>query len=143
MSADHDDTPLLGHVLVPVASPTDAVGTAAALQRYQPTRVTVLHVVEKTAGAPDKTSVAHSEEVATESFDAFRGVFPEADDHVAYAEDVVEAIFAAADDVGATAIAYQALEGNRLMQFLSGDRSLRLVTKAELPVIALPSANEE
>ena len=134
---------LLGHVLVPVANPEDAVTTAAAIEEHQPTHVTVIYVVETTQGAPDKTPVAQSTERATDSFDAFQGVFPDADDHLAYGDDVVDAILSAADEIDATAIAYRAREGNRLMQFLSGDLSLRLVTEADLPVIALPKVDSE
>ena len=70
-------------------------------------------------------------------------MFPDADDHTAYAPDVVDAIFTAAEEVGATAIAYRSRGGNRLLQFLSGDHSLKLVTHADRPVIALPRAKEE
>jgi nucleotide-binding universal stress UspA family protein len=65
-------------------------------------------------------------------------VFPNAEDHTAYGRDIAEKIFEAADEVGVTAIAYRSRGGNRLMQFLSGDISLKLVTNANRPVIALP-----
>ncbi|WP_435095026.1 universal stress protein [Halorubrum sp. N11] len=129
---------LLGHVLLPVAHEEDALGTARALEPYSPNRVTALHVVEKGEGTPDKTPVEQSEELAAESYAAVRTVFPDADDHTAYARDVADAIFDAVDEVGASAIAYRSRDGNRLMKFLSGDLSITLVTKSHVPVIALP-----
>lgn len=140
MSASNppDDGVLLSHVLLPVAHADDARKTAQALQPYRPARVTALHVVEKGGGVPDKTPVEHSEAVAEESYEAVREVFPDAEEHTAYARDVADAIFEAAADVGASAIAYRSRGGNRLMQYLSGDLSLKLVTKADRPVIALP-----
>ena len=137
------DRGLLGHVLLPVAHEEDARKTATALEPYGPDRVTVLHVVEKGEGVPYKTPVAQSEEVAEASYAAVREVFPDADDHTAYARDVVGAIFEAGAEVGATAIAYRPRDGNRLVQFLSGDRSLRLVTEADRPVIALPDSDPD
>ncbi|GAA0554836.1 universal stress protein [Halorubrum ejinorense] len=143
MTSSNDGQDLLGHVLLPVAHEDDALATARALEPYDPERVTALHVVEKGGGVPDKTPVEQSEELADESYAAVRTVFPDADDHTAYARDVVEAIFDAADEVGASAVAYRSRGGNRLMQFLSGDVSLRLVTDAPLPVVALPGADRE
>ena len=138
LSRDGDSSHLLAHVLLPVANEDDARDTARTLAPYEPERVTTLHVVEKGEGVADKTPVEQSEAIARDAFAAVRGTFPDADDHTAYARDVVAAIFEAADDVGATAIAYRSRGGGRLMQFLSGDLSLRLVTEADRPVIALP-----
>jgi nucleotide-binding universal stress UspA family protein len=132
---------LLAHVLLPVANEEDARATAMKLEPYQPDHVTALHVVEKGGGVPDKTPVEQSEELAEESYVAVRRVFPDADDHTAYGRDVIGAIFEAAEEVDATAIAYRSRGGNRLMQFLSGDLSLKLVTNADRPVIALPQNN--
>ena len=139
---DPDEEPqqrLLGHVLLPVAHEDDALKTARALEPYDPDRVTALHVVEKGGGVPDKTPVEHSEEVAREAYDAVRLVFPSAETHTAYGRDVAGAITEAAQAVNASAIAYRSRGGNRPLQFLSGDPSLKLVTQADRPVIALPT----
>jgi len=134
---------LLSHVLVPVATENDARVTAEQLAPYNPDHVTALHVVEKGGGTPDKTPVEQSEVIAEGSFAAVREEFPDADDHTAYARDVVGAIFDAAEEVDASAIAYRSRGGNRIVQFLSGDLSLKLVTKADRPVIALPRVETE
>ena len=139
---DGDARRLLAHVLVPVANEADARETARALEPYGPDRVTTLHVVEKGEGVADKTPVEQSEAVAEAAFAAVRETFPDAHDHTAYARDVVGAIFESAEAVGATAIAYRSRGGGRLMQFLSGDLSLRLVTGADRPVIALPREDD-
>ena len=138
---DTDGQGLLGHVLLPVAHEEDALATAMALEPYDPKHVTALHVVEKGGGVPDKTPVEQSEELAAESYAAVRRVFPDADDHTAYGRDVAEAILDAAGAVDASAVAYRSRGGNRLMQFLSGDVSLKLVTNAPVPVVALPRAD--
>ena len=143
MTSPADGRNLLSHVLLPVANEEDALATARALEPYDPERVTALHVVEKGEGVPDKTPVEQSEELAAESYAAVRTVFPDADEHTAYSRDVVEAVFEAAEEVDASAVAYRSRGGNRLMQFLSGDVSLKLVTNAPLPVIALPSRPDE
>jgi nucleotide-binding universal stress UspA family protein len=142
MISEVDDEDILGHVLLPVAHEADALATANALEPYKPARVTVLHVVEKGGGAVDKTPVEQSETLAEESYAAVRSVFPDADEHTAYGRDVADEIFEAADEVDATAIAFRSRGGNRLMQFLSGDLSLQLVTDADRPVIALPREDD-
>lgn len=134
---------ILSHALMPVAHPDDARETAIALEPYGPEAVTALHVVEKGGGAPDKTPVEYSEELAEESFEAVRGIFPDVGTHVTYSDDVVQGIFDAAEEIDATAIVYRSRGGGRIMHFLSGDLSLKLVTRAERPVIALPRQNED
>ncbi|MFB6123157.1 MAG: universal stress protein [Haloferacaceae archaeon] len=134
---------LLRHLLVPVATVEDARATARALAPYRLQRVTVLHVVEKGEGVPDKTPVEQSESIAEEAFEAFREAVPDADDHVAYRRDVVAGILDAAGELDASAIAFRPREGGRLLQLLSGDRSLRLVREANRPVITVPDEGEE
>ena len=133
---------LLSHILLPVAHPDDAKLTALALKPYSPDKVTTLHVVEKGEGVPDKTPVEASHEIAEESFAEVQSVFPQADDHTVYARNIVAAIFEAADELDVSAIAFRSRAGNRLMRLLSGDLSLKLVTQADRPIIALPRSDE-
>lgn len=140
---DGSERDILSHVLVPVAHEEDAHATAIALEPYRPKQVTALHVIEKGEGVPDKIPLEQAEDTAEDSFDAFRAIFPDATGHTAYARNVVEAIFEIATEVDASAIAYRSRGGNRLMQFLSGDLSLKLITEADRPVISLPRTDTD
>jgi nucleotide-binding universal stress UspA family protein len=142
VTSESDDEDVLEHVLLPVAHEDDAAKTASALEPYGPTHVTALHVVEKGGGVPDKTPVEQSEELAADAYAAIKAVFPDANEHTAYGRDVPQEIFAAAEAVDASAIAYRSRGGNRLVKFLSGDISQKLVTEANRPVIALPKNDD-
>ena len=133
---------LLANVLVPLADAEDARATAAALARYDPGRITALHIVEKGGGVPDKTPVEQSEGIAAEAFEAVRETFPDAATEVRYSTDIVEAVFEAARDLDASAVAFRPRGGSRLVQLLSGDRTLALVTENDRPVVALPSGED-
>lgn len=124
-------------IVVPVANQEDAQATAVALEPYDVGDITVLHVVEKGEGVPDKTPVEQSKQIARESFAAFRETFPEAKMEITYRRDVVTGIIEVAKDIDASAIVYRPRDRARILQFLSGDRSLRLITEAKRPVIAL------
>lgn len=130
------------HVVVPVANEEDAMATAALLEPYEFDRITVLHIVEKGEGVPDKTPVEQSEQVAAAAFEAFRERFPDAETETAYRRDIVEGTLEVADAVDASAIAFRPRGGSRLVQWLSGDKSLRLITESDRPVISIPEGTE-
>jgi nucleotide-binding universal stress UspA family protein len=135
-------TDLLARVVVPVVNAEDADATCRALDRYGPGAVVAVHVVEKAGGAPDKASVEQREEVAAEAFAVVHETFPDAETDVQYSTDIPDAVFAAAADHDATAIAFVPREGGRWIRLLTGDVALSLVTETDRPVIALPDPEE-
>ncbi|WP_267640257.1 universal stress protein [Haloarchaeobius amylolyticus] len=141
------ESDLLSHPVVPVAGEKDAHATLDALLPYltEESRLTIVHVVEKAGGAPDKASVEQREEYAQEAFDAAAEHCEEAgieyETRLAYGRNVSKAIFDAATEVDATAVAFVPRKGSRLLRFITGDTTLDLVTEAELPVIALPGGD--
>lgn len=135
-------TKLTQHVLVPVANEEDAATTASLLESYEFEQITVLHVIEKGEGVPDKTPVEQSTQIAEAAFETFREIFPDAETETAYRRDIVKGVFEVADEINASAIAFRPRGGSRLIQWLSGDRTLRLVTEADRPVITMPEASD-
>ena len=133
---------LTAHVLVPVADEADARATAVALEPHRPDRITVLYVVEKGEGVPDKTPVEQSERISADAFAAFREMFPGAETATTYRRDVVRGIIEVAADLDVSAIAFRPRKGGRLVRFLSGDWTVRLVTRTDRPVIALPTEDD-
>lgn len=131
-------TDLLSRVVVPVANEADAAETCHALAQHDPDAVVAVFVVEKAGGAPDKASVEQREELAADIFDVVHETFPDAKTEIRYATEIPAAIFTAAADHDASAIAFVPRQGGRWVRLLTGDVTLSLVTETDRPVIALP-----
>jgi nucleotide-binding universal stress UspA family protein len=136
---------LFERALVPVASEEDATTTLRALRPYLESRdcqATLLTVVEKAGGAPDKASVDQRERGAEETFAAAReaagDVADRLDTRIAYGTDVPGTIIEVAHDVDASAIVFTPRGGSRWVRLLTGDVALSLLTDSDLPVVTLP-----
>ena len=141
----HEARDLFETVVLPVASAEDARTTcagAAAHLRRAGGRAVVVHVIEKAGGAPDKASVEQREEGAEELFAAAREACDAAEitveTRLEYGTDVPETIFAVAEDVDASAIAFTPRGGSRWVRLLAGDVADALVEESERPVVVLP-----
>ena len=105
---------LFDRTVVPLASESDALATVRALRPHRQASesvVTLVHVVEKVGGAPDKASVEqreeHAEEVLDVALDALVGDDVSVESQIRYHTDVATAILDAVADydtvsVGAT-----------------------------------------
>jgi len=119
---------LFERVVVPVATREDADETVAALEPYieEVDTVVAVHVIEKAGGAPDKAPLGKRESDAGEILGDIEELL-EADvtveTRLEYGTGVVEALFEAADDAGATAVAFRPREEGRIVRLLSGDTS--------------------
>ena len=134
---------LFQHLVVPVATEEDAHATCAALQPYLDDieRVTAVHVIEKGGGAPDKAPLEKRREDASEFLAIVDSTLSESvavDTRTMFATDIVSALFTAAADADADAIALRARGGSRIMRMLTGDITTNLVTEPEIPVVSLP-----
>lgn len=126
------------HVLVPVDQEEDARKTSQQLARYDPERVTAVHVAEVGEGRPDITPAKAKKERGEAAINVVQEAFPDAEKRLASSKNIPKRIFEIADEVGATAIVYRPLVDSRLMRVLSEDLSLKLVTRADRPVVTLP-----
>ncbi|WP_324756651.1 universal stress protein [Haloarcula sp. GH36] len=134
---------LLDRVVLPVASEEDAEGSARALAGQEYGEVVVVNVIEKAGGAPDKAGVEQRELAAEEMFAAAGEVLGDIETEIYYGTDVVETIFEAATDHDATAVVVTPRGGNRIVQLITGDVALRLITENDRPVVVLPDADSE
>lgn len=138
---------MLDHVLLPVATESDARTTAAALRPYldEVERVTAIHVVEKGGGAPDKAPLEKRQSDASEYLAVLESELASEvafDARIDYGTDVVDTLYEAAEDAGATALAFRPRGGSRIVRLLAGDTASRLVTDPLVPVVSLPNPDK-
>lgn len=147
---DESPEPPFARALIPVANEGDAIATArAALPHLAAAdgRATVVYVVEKAGGAPDKASVEQRELLAEEAFEAFAELAAAADvpveTDVLYGTDVVETILDAAAGIDATSVVFVPRGGRSILDLLTGDVRDRLVTESDRPVVVLPAVETD
>jgi nucleotide-binding universal stress UspA family protein len=138
---------LLRRALVPVADEDDAVATARALRPHAGRIETVVavHVIEKGGGAIDKAPLEKRQGDAEDCLAVAETELGDAvavETRIAYGTDVVEAISDTADEVDATAIAFRARGGSRIVRLLSGDTTARLATHPTVPTVSLPDPDD-
>lgn len=132
---------LLRHTVVPVANETDASTTCNELESVIEEHadiVTVVHVIEKTAGYMDKAPLEARQEQAEQIFSIVEDRFadgPRIRRELRYGTDVVDAILAAAADVDATAIGFVTRPRSRLRRLLFKSDAYRLITESERPLV--------
>lgn len=140
---------LLSRPIVPVAGPEDAAATYEEFRPYLlKTEIVplVIHVIEKTEGAPDKAGLEHREEYAEKAFDVFRdraktdGI--EVDTKLLYGTDVAATIHEAADESDASVIVFRSRGGGRWLDLVSGRVRSKLIAESDRPVIVLPKQEE-
>ncbi|MFB6117825.1 universal stress protein [Halosegnis sp.] len=128
------------HLIVPVAAAEDAERTALALAAHLTTdQVTVVHVVEKAGGAPDKAGVEQREAAAEAAFDRFRQLYDgTVETAVVYDTNVADGLVSAAADAGADAIAFTPRGGGWFARVLTGNITRDLIDDADRPIIVVP-----
>lgn len=137
------------HLLVPIASVSDAEHTCSELDEYlddDVETITVVHVIEQTEGYLDPASPEALEDEAGEIFEYVEGYFgdgPEIRRELRYGTDAVEEVIAAADDLDVSAIGFAPRSKNRLEQWLTENTSYRLVTESHHPVVAFSKGEDD
>lgn len=133
---------------MPLADPEDAAATYEAIRPHlldgggPPT---VVHVIEKAGGAPDKAGVEQREAYAEEVFEAFASR-AETDDievatEVAFGTDVADTIIEVAGRLDATAIVFRSRGGSSWIDLATGRVRSKLLDRADRPVVVLPGAD--
>lgn len=142
-------TSLFEHVILPVASVSDAKATSAAVRPYlreSGGKATVVHVVEKAGGALDKASVEQREQQAERIFDEVTEQFDNADipfeTEILYNTNVATAISDFTKEQDASAIVFTPRGGSRWLKLFTGNVATALFDESDRPVIVLPDADD-
>lgn len=135
------------HLLLPLASDTDARRTASAVisafgDEAESLTIYPLHVIEKGGGAIDKSPVDaqrdQAEELFTTAITELESAGFVVDPELVYSSDVIDAITNTALELGVSAIVFLPREGGTLSRLLAGDLSSKLLDRTPVPVVVLP-----
>lgn len=141
---------LLDRIVVPVATIDDAEVTADAIRSKlagQIGRVLAIHVIEKGGGVPDKAPLEARETEAEEILSAFEDRMAstevEVESRVLYGTDITETVVDAVEDEGATALVFCPRHAGLVTRLLTGDRARSLLEASPVPVVGLPSEEDD
>jgi len=139
---------LFDRVVVPIANREDAKATAAAVAaRVEDGQtVVVVHVIEKTSGAPDAASPEQRKLVAEDIFDIVTAGLSQTgatvETEIRYDTDIAATIIETAHERDASAIAFTPRGESRWKKLLSGDVTHHLVAETDIPILVLPDQGE-
>lgn len=136
---------LLRRVVLPIAGRDDARETCRAALPYIANadgEAIAVFVVETTPGGMNKASPVALKEYGERAL----GIVEECNEEYAipvrtevrYGSVVREAVFDVARSEEATSIGFLPRAGSRIGKFLSGDKSLSMITRNDLPVVVFP-----
>lgn len=138
--------PLLSRPIVPIANVDDAKRTYERLKPHLDPgadRPLVVYVVEKAGGGIDKAPLGSVEALAEDVFERFESLADadgiDVETRRLYGTDVAETIIQTASEVDASAIVFTSRGGGRWLDLVSGGVRSSLVSKADRPVIVLPT----
>lgn len=144
------DQSIFERVVVPVANREDAAATAAALaSQVEGTdcEVIVVHVIERTPGAPDTASPEHRKQNAADIFgvvtDALKDTEIPVETDLRYETDIAASVVQAAHEHDATGIVFTPRGESRWKKLLTGDVTHKLVANSDIPVVVLPDEDDE
>ncbi|MCL9813668.1 universal stress protein [Natranaeroarchaeum aerophilus] len=145
-------TQLTTRVLIPIAHEDDAERTCDAIIEHlssedASSKFTIVHVIEKGGGTPDKAPLAAREDQAERIFSLveqrLQAAGYETESRLEYGTDVAEVLSDVAVDIDATSLVFVPRPQGRLSRLLTGNASTRLISDAPVPVIALPQPTDD
>lgn len=135
---------LLSNIIVPVGNKEDALTTIEALLPYingNSEEITFVNVIEKGGGTIDKASVKQREIESKNIFSIVKEKLKDADvsikTEILYGEDIAKTIIDKSDEVNATSIVFTPRGGGRWIKLLTGDVTINLIKKSNIPIIVL------
>ncbi len=140
---------LFRRVVVPVANRWDAESTTAALAPYVSAAggtVIAVHVYDDSELSAEERAAEEGEEFPDAIFEqvvsGLEGTGVDVETELLSGENVARAVIDAAHDHDASAIVFTPRGGSRWIKLLTGDVTTALVAESDVPVLALPDADD-
>jgi Universal stress protein family len=141
--------PTVDRILLPVANEDDAKRTCTAVRprlSEDNAEIVALYVVERREGGPAAASLEqleeHGQNTLTIVEEEFAGSTVTVETELREGVDLIETIFAAAEDCDVDCIVFVPRPKGRLVALLSGDPGWKLINKTQHPILVLPRPTE-